>query len=246
MATENYTAEAVGSAGAIFATHVNSDSAHVPLGKLVWGGDTATFNQTSTSAPFPVQLFGSGGLDSTSPVFPANNSAHPIFVRGTNADSSVPVTGTVVVSVVSTISSYGVVHDSVNSALRVNVVADAQAAQSSATGALSEITLTLSSVAQTVMTASGRLYGYSLSNPDTADNAWILVYPDDSAGVTLGTSSAQKRQMVPFGGGREAYWNKGIFMSSGMSVTAAATAASTAHDTPAATITATLYYAPST
>lgn len=117
--------------------------------------------------------------------------------------------------------------------------------RSAVTGGLSALTLTLSSLAQTVMTASGRLYGWSVSNPDTVDNAWFLIYPDDSAGVTLGTSSASIFQMVPFGGGREASWPVGVPMSSGMSIAAAATAGSTVHDTPAATLTMTVYYLPS-
>ncbi len=102
-----------------------------------------------------------------------------------------------------------------------------------------------SSLAQGFMTSSGMLYGLSLSNPDTDDDVWIKVFPEDSAGVTLGVTEPLINQMVPFGGGREMYWPHGIFMSSGMSIAAAATAPSTAHDTPGGTIYYTAYFDPS-
>lgn len=367
---ENFVAEAVSASGAVFASHIRaSDSAHFPLGKLVWGGDSATFNQTSTSSPFPVQLFGAGRsssaplwikTDSGAPPLVAvsgyvapsttvtvtgyvapsttvtvtgyvapsttvtvanapdttvtvqgtvtvsnptdstvtaaitgnasvvNSSTAPLFVRGVG-DSTVPVSGSVnaaisgnasVTIAAITTSVGGGALDSTNSAIRVNVVAGSAAGDSTVTailnggqssvtvegtvaveptssaaialngraaltGALVAQTLDLSSLAQTIMTASGRLYAISVSNPDTADNAWLKVYEDDSAGVTLGTNVAVISQMVPFGGGREMSWPVGVRMSSGMSVAAAATAPSTAHDTPAATLTLTAYYLPS-
>ena len=118
---------------------------------------------------------------------------------------------------------------------------------SSAAGAALPVTLTLSSEAQTVLTAVGRLYGYSLSNPDTADDVWVHIYPEDSAGVTLGESSAEVNVMVPFQGGREAWFGPpGVTLSSGLSLTAGSGALSTEHGTPAGTVTATVYVVPST
>lgn len=351
----NFTAEANNTAGAIFATRqIDGSSVHYPVGLLAWGS-SANEAITSTSAPFPTQLIGSG-LSSSAPFFVTNNSAHflwakpvtdtanPVVVRGVGS-SVVPVSGTVTLNALSTASKIQVepvtssarrtfvdnssAHPmfvrglgdstlpvsgtvavtnagltalssaftssdelqvtgsvSLSTASKVQVEPVTSSANrtfvdnnsahpvfvrgltssavdvtgtvtvgavtagagmglnglSSAAGGLLSQTLTLSSLAQTVITAAGRLYGWSVSNPSTAANAWFLIYPDDSGGVTLGTSSAQIWQMVPFGGGREASWPQGVFMSSGMSIAAAATAGSTVHDSPAATLTMTVYY----
>lgn len=148
---------------------------------------------------------------------------------------------TIASGTITTVSSVaGVV--SVEPTSSANVGLDAR----SAAGGLSATVLQLSSLMQSPMTAVGRLYGYSLSNPDTADNAFALFYQDDSAGVTLGTSSASMSVMVPFGGGANVTFPQGVDFSSGLTITSAATGNSTSHDTPAASLTATLYYDPST
>ena len=116
---------------------------------------------------------------------------------------------------------------------------------SNAAGALTAGTYALSSLLQTVGTARIRLYGMSLSNPDSATNVWAKVYSNDSASITLGSAAAKISQMVPFGGGREMSWPTGVLMVDGMSLTASLSGQSTAHDAPATTIYATVYYEPS-
>lgn len=297
---DNFTAEAVNSNGVVFATDEDSSSTHYPLGKIAWGA-LNTFNITSSTAPFPVQLFGRG-VDSAAAVYVGNSSGHPVFVKDENAttvtvtniaandtvvtvtanDSASPqfvtnnsahlvyvrdensttvtITGTVPISgnatvtlaagstLAATISGNATVTLATGSTLAATVSGNVgNNGLSSAAGAATPITLALSSVAQTVLTAVGRLYGYSVSNPDTAADLWVKIYPDDSGGVTLGTSSAAISQMVPFGGGREAWYGPpGVAMSSGMSVTAAATGQSTSHDAPSTTAYLTLYFVPST
>lgn len=193
-----------------------------------------------------------------------SDSATPVFVRGLS-DSTVPVSGTVSVSgyvapsTTVTVTGYVAPSTTVtvtgyvapSTTVTVTGYTAPSTTQginglSSATGALVSQTFALSSLAQTVMTAVGRLYGLSLSNPDTAANVWAKVYDDDSGGVTLGTTAANISVMVPFGGGREMSWPVGLNMSSGMSVAASLTAPSTAHDAPSTTIYLTAYYAPST
>ena len=72
-----FTAEKTDTGDQLFATQkVNASSIHYPLSKIVWGADSGTFNQTDTSTPLPVNIFGDSG--------------HPVFVRGVGS-SRVPI-----------------------------------------------------------------------------------------------------------------------------------------------------------
>ena len=115
----------------------------------------------------------------------------------------------------------------------------------STAGSIVAQTFSLTSAAQTVMTLEGRLHGYSLSNPDTSVNVWVNVFQDDTAGVTIGTTTPVISVMVPFGGGREMSQNPlGVYMSSGMTIVASG-GAGTDTSSPSTTIEATFYFAPS-
>lgn len=204
---------------------------------------TVTVNALTSASKIQVEPVTS----SANRTFVDNNSGHPVFVRGLTSSGVNVINDTATPLVVRGLTDTTV---AVSGSITVAAVTAGAGVGlnglSSATGALLAQTFSLSSLAQTVITAVGRLYGYSVSNPDTAANVWFHIYPDDSAGVTLGTSSALISHMAPFGGGREASWPQGVLMSSGMSLTASLTAASTAHDAPSTTITMTVYYAAST
>lgn len=346
MAITSFTAEKTDSGDQKFAIfQTATDSFIYPVGFTAWGS-SGSINVTSTSAPYPVQLFGNG-LSSSNPVFVTTDSGAPptVAVSGYVAPSTtVTVTGYVAPSTTVTVTGYvapsttvtvtGYVAPSTTvtltnptdttvtvAALSTTSIVRTQPATSSATptfvtnnsatqlyvrsdsnnpvfvrdensttvtvtgyvapsttvtltnptdttvtisnsstgqigvalntqsagGALST-TFALSSLAQTIggLTAVGKLWGLSLSNPDTAANVWVKVFDDDSAGVTLGTTVPKINQMIPFGGGREMQFPMGLALSSGLSIATAASAASTAHDAPSTTTFVTVYYTPST
>ncbi len=170
--------------------------------------------------------------DSSSPMFVHNSSSNPAFVRGVG-DSTVPVSGTVAIS--------GGVSVEPTSSATIGLHGF-----SSAGNVVSQTFELGDSLAQTVMTSSGRMVGYSMSNPDTAANVWVKMFSDDSAGVTLGTTAPKRNVMVPFGGGREFSTPIGIDMSSGMAIVATAAAGDTAAVTaPSTTIYVTIDFIPS-
>lgn len=113
----------------------------------------------------------------------------------------------------------------------------------SSAGGLQTVAVSLSSVATTVTSSAARLYGYHIGNPDTAGNVFVKFYQDDSAGVTLGTSSAVMDLFVPFGGGAVMSPDGvGIDMDSGISIATAASGGSTSHDAPSTTLYATIWF----
>lgn len=253
---DNFQAETVASGDQIFATDFRaSDSAHFPIGKIAHGG-LDTFTLTSTSAPFPVQIFSS---DSNQPLFVNNNSAtqlyvradsnNPVFVRDENS-TTVTVTNIAGNDTVFTQTGYSTIVTVTNIAdndTTVTVTGYTSSVgligQSAAAGGLTAVTGALSSTAFDVMTAVGRLYGYAVFNPDTAANVFMKIYEDNG---TLGTQIAVMDIMIPFGGGANVSIPQGITMSSGMTVTIAATAGSTVHDTPSTAGVGTFWFAPST
>ncbi len=338
---DNVTTELVDSAGEIFATDaIGGSSVHYPIGKLAWGA-LNTANLTDTSSPLPVQIKGNG-LSSTA----------PLFVRGSNADSSVPVTGTVTIQGNASVSpaagaSFAVTIDSADivrakivesdsagpvftegdsaaaarffavgfesdsaanafsvvsagspmpvqgdtlvsvtgyvapstvvtvtnmsdttvtvsgtvtvqgnasvaivagssisisndSTEKVGVGLNAIGADSA--GALLSFATVLSSALETVTTSGGRLYGYMLTNPDTASIVYAKIFADDSTGVTKGTTSPTLNLGIPPEGGANVTFPQGLLMSSGMSLLAAGGSALTDTSTPASNLVVNLFY----
>lgn len=156
--------------------------------------------------------------DSADPIGVTNNSANAVWVQNDTG---------------------GPVHTQYVGTQRVG-----QFAAADSNGALQSFTGTISSVATTVTSSAGRLYGYQIGNPDTAGNVYLKVYQDDSAGVTLGTSSAAMDLFIPFGGGAVApNLGAGIWMSSGISLAAAGGAGSTDHSAPSTSLIVTVWFA---
>jgi len=220
------------SSNPVFVRGPNSTAVSVAI---VSGGDandttvTAVLNGGESSV-----TVASGSItvtnDSSDLLF-VSDSATPVFVRGLG-DSTIPVSGTVAIS-----------NDSTD---QIGVTPHVTSA--TAGGALST-QLALSSLALTVggMTAAGRLYGLSFSNPDSAVNIWAKVFQDDSGGVTLGTTEPAMNLMIPFGGGREMNFGPaGVAVSSGLSIAITDGAGSTVHTAPTTTMFVTAIYAPST
>jgi hypothetical protein len=117
--------------------------------------------------------------------------------------------------------------------------------QSASAGALKAFTASISSLATTVTTAVTRLYGYYIGNPDSRIS-FLKIYPDDSAGVTLGTTVAAMDLMAPGEGGANMSIAQGIEMSSGMSLAAAGAGGSTDHSAPSSALIVTVWFTPST
>ncbi len=338
---DNFTSELVDSAGEIFATDaIGGSSVHYPIGKLAWG-PLNTANLTDTSTPLPVQVNGNG-----------TSSSAPFFVRGSNADATVPVAGTVTIqgnasvspaagasfpvaidstdivraklvesdsagpvftegdsagaarffavgfesdstanvfSVVSSgtplpvqgdtlVSVTGYVAPSTSitvtnmsdstvtvsgtvtvqgnasvaivagssvsisndSTAKVGVGLNAIAGNSA--GALQTFTTVLSSAIETVTSSAGRLYGYMLTNPDTASIVYAKLFADDSTGVTKGTTSPALNLGIPPVGGANVTFAQGLLMSSGMSLLAAGGSGLTDTSAPASNLVVNLFY----
>ena len=62
----------------------------------------------------------------------------------------------------------------------------------------------IDNTAQACKTASGRLYGYHIQNPNAAD-AWLQLYDVAAAGVTVGTTTPKVSLVVPASGAIEAF-----------------------------------------
>lgn len=240
---------------------IQSTDTGAPFPVRLFGNDSGqpVFTVNNSATQLYVQA------DSNNPVFVRDENSTTVTVTGyvapsttitiTNIasnDTVVTVTGYVAPSTTVTITGYvapstTAAISSVSGVVSVEPTSSAKVALRTTDVANGMLTseINLSSLAQTIMDASGMLYGWSLSNESTSANVWLKAFEDDSGGVTLGTTSPKFNVMIPFGGGREAFFPTGIPMSSGMSVAAAATAASTAHDAPSSTGWATIYYDPS-
>lgn len=212
-------------------------------------GNDTTVTVTALTSASKIQI--EPVTTSANRTFVDNNSAHPVFTTA---------------KLDSTHGGY----DASASAMRVSIVSGADGNDTTVTASITGTAaveptssatialrstpvangiqttqLALSSLAQTVMTASGTVYGWSMSNGSSDTDIWVKAFSDDSAGVTLGTTAPKWNILIPFGGGREAFWPVGVPVSSGLSIAAAATAPSTAHDAPAATGHITVYFDPS-
>lgn len=328
---DNFTSELVDSAGEIFATDaIGGSSVHYPIGKLAWG-PLNTANLTDTASPLPVQVSGNG-----------MSSTVPFFVRGSNADASLPIAGTVTIqgnasvsqvagssfavaidsadivrakivesdsagpvftegdiatqarffsvgfesdsgtsafSVVSAGSPLPVQGDTVvsitgyvapstvvtvngpvtvqgnasvaivagssisisnDSTSKIGIGLNAIAGNSN--GALQTFTTVLSSAIETVTSGAGRLYGYMLTNPDTAAMVYAKLFSDDSTGVTKGTTSPALNLGIPPEGGANVTFAQGLLMSSGISLLAAGGSGLTDTSAPASNLIVNLFY----
>ncbi len=242
----SFEAEAINSGGEKFATFkVDASSLHYPAGVIYHGANSGALVPTSSSKPFPVEVWN-------------NSSGSPFFVRGVG-DSTIPVSGTVSVSGYvapsTTVTVTGYVAPSTTVTVTGYTAPSTTVTVSNAPGTVPQSAasaggvvaqaLVATSAGTTVMTASGRLYGLSMSNQSTSENVWVKVFQEDTGGITLGTTEPVINVMIPFGGGREMSWTHGIDMSSGMSLSATDGAPSTAHSTPATTPQVTAYFKPS-
>lgn len=208
---------------------------------------------TSTSAPLHVR-----GL-TDSHVAITNDSGNPIFVRGlTNSGVNV-INSTATALVVRGLTNSGV--NVINDTATPIVVRGVGSSSVPITGSsttqigtvtnpaadslgLTPFTASVSSVVTTVKGTVGRLYGWYISNPSSnTAGAYLKVYPEDSAGVTLGTSSAALDFWIPPEGAANQSVPGGISLSSGIGVAAAGGAGSTNHAAPPANLTVSLWYA---
>lgn len=178
---------------------------------------------------------------SDSTVTVANSSSSPFFVRGIG-DSTVPVSGTVTVQGNASVaivagSSISISNDSTG---KVGVGLNAIGGNSA--GALETFTTVLSSAIETVTSSAGRLYGYMLTNPDTASIVYAKLFSDDSTGVTKGTTSPALNLGIPPEGGANVTFAHGLLMSSGISLLAAGGSGLTDTSAPASNLVVNLFY----
>ncbi len=228
---DNFTSELVDSAGEIFATDaIGGSSVHYPIGKLAWG-PLNTANLTDTANPLPIQVNGSG-----------TSSSAPFFVRGANGDSSIPITGTVTIQGNASVSITGGSSVSISNDSAGEIGVGLNAIGGNSGGALQTFTTVLSSALETVSANPGRLYGYMLTNPDTASIVYAKVFSDDSTGVTKGSTSPALNLGIPPEGGANVTFAQGILMSSGISALAAGGAGLTDTSAPASDLVVNLFY----
>ncbi|MDA0232075.1 MAG: hypothetical protein O3C69_01145 [Chloroflexi bacterium] len=246
-------------AGASFAVAV--DSADIIRAKLVESdsnGPVFSEGDSAVAARFFAVGFES---DSVANVFSVISSGRPLPVQGdtvvsitgyvapstavtvTNmSDSTVTVSGTVTVQGNASVaivagSSVSISNDSAG---QIGVGLNAIGGNSA--GAHQTFTTVLSSALETVTSSAGRLYGYMLTNPDTAAIVYAKIFSDDSTGVTKGTTSPVLNLGIPPVGGANVTFAQGVLMSSGMSVMAAGGAGLTDTSAPGSNLVVNLFY----
>lgn len=243
------------SAGPVFTEGDSAASARFFAVGFESDSATNAFSVVSTGSPMPVQgdtvvsitgyvapstvITVTNMSDSTVTV--ANSSTAPFFVRGVG-DSTVPVSGTVTVQGNASVailagSSISISNDSAG---KVGVGLNAIAGNSN--GALQTFTTVLSSAIETVTSSAGRLYGYMLTNPDTAAIVYAKLFSDDSTGVTKGTTSPALNLGIPPVDGANVTFAQGLLMSSGISLLAAGGSGLTDTSAPASNLVVNLFY----
>ena len=241
-------AVAVDSADIIRANLVESDS----NGPVFTEGDSASaarffavgfesdsaanvFSVVSSSTPLPVQ--GDTVVSVTGYVAPSTS------ITVTNmTDTTVTVSGTVTVQGNSSVaivagSSVSVSNDSTG---QIGVGLNAIGGNSA--GALQTFTTVLSSAIETVTSSAGRLYGYMMTNPDSAAIVYAKLFSDDSTGVTKGTTSPVLNLGIPPEGGANVTFAQGLLMSSGISLLAAGGSGLTDTSAPGSNLIVNLFY----
>lgn len=78
--------------------------------------------------------------------------------------------------------------------------------------------------AQACKTASGRLYGWHIQNPNSSD-AWFQLYDAATTAVTVGTTTPKLSLLVPANGAVEALFPVGIEFETRITYAATTTAA---------------------
>lgn len=246
-------------AGASFAVAI--DSADVVRAKIV-ESDSAGPVFTEGDSASAARFFAIGfERDSTANLFGVVSEGSPLPVQG---DTLVSVTGYVApstsvtvtnmtdttVTVSGTVSIQGNASVSIMAGSSISIANDSaskigvglNALGGNSVGALQTFTTLLSSALETVTSSAGRLYGYMLTNPDTAAIVYAKIFADDSTGVTKGATSPVLNLGIPPEGGANVAFAQGILMSSGISLMAAGGAGLTDTSAPGSNLVANLFY----
>lgn len=240
-------------AGASFAVAI--DSADIVRAKLVESDSAGPVFSEGDSAG-AARFFAVGfESDSAANVFSVVSAGSPLPVQG---DTVVSVTGYVAPSTSMTVTNMSDSTVTVQGNASVTIVAGSSVSVSNdsadkigvglnaiggnSEGALQTFTTVLSSAIETVTSSAGRLYGYMLTNPDTAAIVYAKLFSDDSAGVTKGTTEAALNLGIPPEGGANVTFAQGLLMSSGISLLAAGGAGLTDTSAPASNLVVNLFY----
>lgn len=191
------------------------------------GNDTTVTVTTSSSAPLFITT-DSG----TPPVVSVTNIADNDTTMTVSNDSSDPI---------------GVTNDSANAIFvrgvgSSNVITELSAANSTV-GGLVPYSAVTSSAIDTIASSKARLYGWYITNPDTANFVYLKMFSDDSAGVTKGTTAATINLGIPPQGGANVFTAQGMHMSSGISVLAAGGSGLTDTSAPSTSLVVNVFYA---
>ncbi len=224
-------------AGASFAVAI--DSADIVRAKIAdsdSAGPVFTEGDSAGSARFFAVGFES---DSAANAFNVVSAGTPLPVQG---DTVVSITGYVAPSTVITVTNMSDSNVLVSNDSTDEVGVGLNAIGGNSDGALQTFTTVLSSAIETVTSSGGRLYGYMVTNPDSAAIVYAKLFSDDSSGVTKGTTAPALNLGIPPEGGANVTFAQGLLMSSGISLLAAGGSGLTDTSAPASNLVVNLFY----